>query len=167
MENNVGELSRRDALIRLLRVAGAGAGATGLGLWLSKHSFRPEAAVASAAKRGHTVPADLNYPQIAILQGNDPAALVKEAIRDLGGIQRFVSRGDVVLVKPNIGWDRTPEQAANTNPDVVSEIVRQCLSAGAKRVVVTDVSCNEPQALLPKVWHRRSRKAGRRRSDSA
>ncbi|MGC2475172.1 MAG: DUF362 domain-containing protein [Candidatus Sulfotelmatobacter sp.] len=145
MENNVGELSRRDALIRLLRVAGAGAGATGLGLWLSKHSFRPEAAVASAAKRGHTVPADLNYPQIAILQGNDPAALVKEAIRDLGGMQRFVSRGDVVLVKPNIGWDRTPEQAANTNPDVVAEVVRQCLGAGAKRVIVTDVSCNEPR----------------------
>ncbi len=145
MENNVSELSRRDALIRLLRVAGAGAGATGLGLWLSKHSFRPEAAVASAAKRGHTVPADLNYPQIAILQGNDPAALVKEAIRDLGGMQRFVSRGDVVLVKPNIGWDRTPEQAANTNPDVVAEVVRQCLGAGAKRVIVTDVSCNEPR----------------------
>jgi len=56
---------------------------------------------------------------------------------------RFVSRGDVVLVKPNIGWDRTPEQAANTNPDVVAEIVRQCLQSGAKRVIVTDVSCNE------------------------
>ncbi len=145
MENNVAELSRRDALIRLLRVAGAGAGATGLGVWLSKHSFRPEAAVASAARRGHTVPADPNYPQIAILQGNDPAALVREAINDLGGIQRFVSRGEVVLVKPNIGWDRTPEQAANTNPDVVAEVVRQCLGAGAKRVVVTDVSCNEPR----------------------
>ncbi|MGC2448033.1 MAG: DUF362 domain-containing protein [Candidatus Sulfotelmatobacter sp.] len=145
MENNVAELSRRDALIRLLRVAGAGAGATGLGVWLSKHSYRPEAAVASAARRGHTIPADPNYPQIAILQGNDPAALVREAINDLGGIQRFVSRGEVVLVKPNIGWDRTPEQAANTNPDVVAEVVRQCLGAGAKRVVVTDVSCNEPR----------------------
>ena len=145
MENNVAELSRRDALIRLLRVAGAGAGATGLGVWLSKHSYRPEATVASAARRGHTIPADPNYPQIAILQGNDPAALVREAINDLGGIQRFVSRGEVVLVKPNIGWDRTPEQAANTNPDVVAEVVRQCLGAGAKRVVVTDVSCNEPR----------------------
>jgi len=143
MENKIDELSRRDALIRLLRVAGAGAGTAGLGVWLSKHSFRPEAAVASAARRGHTVPADLNYPQLAVLQGDDPVALVKEAIRDLGGIQRFISRGDVVLVKPNIGWDRTPEQAANTNPDVVAEVVRQCLGAGAKRVVVTDVSCNE------------------------
>ena len=49
------------------------------------------------------------------------------------------------MVKPNIGWDRTPEQAANTNPDVVAEIVRQCSNAGAKRVIVTDVSCNDPR----------------------
>lgn len=145
MENNGGELNRRDALLRLLRIAGAGAGATGVGVWLSKHSFRPEAVVASAARRGHTVPADPNYPQMAVLQGDDPTALVREAVKDLGGMQRFVSRGDVVLVKPNIGWDRTPEQAANTNPDVAAEVVRQCLGAGAKRVVVTDVSCNEPR----------------------
>ena len=48
-------------------------------------------------------------------------------------------------MKPNIGWDRTPEQAANTNPEVIAESVRECLNAGAKRVVVTDVSCNEPR----------------------
>jgi len=49
----------------------------------------------------------------------------------------------VVVVKPNIAWDRTPEQAANTNPLAVAEMVRQCLDAGAKKVIVTDVSCNE------------------------
>jgi uncharacterized protein (DUF362 family) len=80
---------------------------------------------------------------MAIIQGDDPALLARQAVEELGGMRRFVSRGDVVLVKPNIGWDRTPEQAANTNPEVVAEIVRQCLGAGAKRVIVTDVSCNE------------------------
>ncbi len=145
MESNIAELSRREALIKLLRVASAGVGTAGLGVWLSKHSLRPEAALASAAKRGHTIPTDANYPQMAILQGEDPAALVREAVKDLGGMQRFVSRGEVVLVKPNIGWDRTPEQAANTNPDVVAEIVRECMSVGARRVIVTDVSCNEPR----------------------
>ncbi len=59
-------------------------------------------------------------------------------------MRRFVSRGDVVVVKPNIGWDRTPLHAANTNPLVVAEIVRQAYDAGAKNVVVTDASCNEP-----------------------
>ena len=76
-------------------------------------------------------------------QGGEPRALVQRALADLGGIRRFVSRQDVVVIKPNIAWDRTPEQAANTNPEVVAEVVRQCWQAGAKRVIVTDVSCNE------------------------
>lgn len=146
MENST--LNRREALIKLLRVAGAGAGAVGVGVWLSRHSFRPEVALATAAKRGHTVPSDPGRPEMAIIQGEDPASLARQAIEELGGMRRFVSRGDVVLVKPNIGWDRTPEQAANTNPDVVAEIVRQSLSAGAKRVIVTDVSCNEARRCL-------------------
>ena len=60
-------------------------------------------------------------------------------------MSRFISRQDVVVIKPNIAWDRTPEQAANTNPELVAEVVRQCWQAGAKRVIVTDVSCNEPR----------------------
>jgi len=143
MKNEITTLSRREVLIRLLRVAGVGAGAAGIGIWLNQHSSRPEITLASAAKRGHTIPPDPLLPEIAILEGDDPAQLARQALQELGGMGRFVSRGDMVLVKPNIGWDRTPEQAANTNPDVVAEIVRQCLQSGAKRVIVTDVSCNE------------------------
>jgi uncharacterized protein (DUF362 family) len=98
-----------------------------------------------AAKRGHTIAADPTLPEIAIITGDDPAQLTRQAVEELGGIRRFIARGDVVLVKPNIGWDRTPEQAANTNPDVVAEVIRQCSIAGAKRVIVTDVSCNDPR----------------------
>ena len=145
MQTYIPPLSRRDALIKLLRVAGASAGAAGLGVWLSEHSFRPEPALAITAKRGHTVAANLQLPEMAVITGDNPAELARSALEELGGIRRFVARGDVVLVKPNIGWDRTPEQAANTNPDVVTELVRQCSNAGAKRVIVTDVSCNDPR----------------------
>jgi uncharacterized protein (DUF362 family) len=138
-------LSRREALVKLLRVAGAGAGAAGLGLWLNDHSWRPETALAMGAKHGHTVESDPKLPEMAIIQGGDPTQLARQAMEELGGMRRFISRGDVVLVKPNIGWDRTPEQAANTNPEIVAEIVRQCANAGAKRVIVTDVSCNDPR----------------------
>ncbi len=138
-------LSRRDALLKLLRVAGVGAGAAGLGFWLNQHSGRPEIALAVSKKHGHTIAANSKFPDMTIIQGDDPAQLARLALEELGGINRFVSRGDVVLVKPNIGWDRTPEQAANTNPDVVAELVRQSLQAGAKRVIVTDVSCNDPR----------------------
>jgi len=145
MQSDLIHLSRRDALIKLLRVAGAGAGAAGLGLWLSKHSWRPEPTLAMAAKHGHTIAPDLKFPEMTIITGDDPAQLAREAIEELGGMRRFIARGDIVLVKPNIGWDRTPEQAANTNPAVVAEVVRQCSNAGAKRVIVTDVSCNDPR----------------------
>ena len=136
-------LSRREALVTLLRLGAMGAGVTALGAWLRMRSHRPVEAAVSNAKRSHTVAEDLTLPDVVIVQGGEPAALVQAALRELGGLGRFVSRGDVVLVKPNIGWDRTPEQAANTNPEVVAEAVRQCLNAGAKRVTVTDVSCND------------------------
>lgn len=138
-------LTRRGALIRLLRAGGVAAGAAGLGLWLSERNQRPETTLAPNLKRSHTVASNPDFPEMAVVRGEDPAQLAKLAIEQLGSIHRFISRADVVVIKPNIGWDRTPEQAANTNPLIVAEIVRQCWNAGAKKVVVTDVSCNEPR----------------------
>jgi uncharacterized protein (DUF362 family) len=75
---------------------------------------------------------------LAVARGTSPARITRSAIDGLGGIRRFISRGDVVVIKPNIGWDRTPEYAANTNPEVVAEIVRLCFEAGAKKVKIFD-----------------------------
>ncbi|MFZ5515609.1 MAG: DUF362 domain-containing protein [Candidatus Zhuqueibacterota bacterium] len=80
---------------------------------------------------------------LSVVQNGEPAAMVRMAIEVLGGIGKFVNKGDVVVVKPNIGWDRVPEQAATTNPDVVAEIVNLCVKAGASRVKVFDNTCNE------------------------
>jgi uncharacterized protein (DUF362 family) len=144
-EGKASGLTRREALLQLLRVGGVAAGAGAAGVWLSEHSFRPVPAQAEQARRDHRTAADPNLPHLVVVQGGEPRALVQRALEDLGGIHRFVSRQDVVVLKPNIAWDRTPEQAANTNPEVVAEVVRQCWQAGAKRVIVTDVSCNEPR----------------------
>ena len=138
-------LTRREAMLQLLRVSGVAAGAAGVGFWLSERSSRPTAARAEEALRDHRVAANPQWPRLTVVQGGEPRALVRQALANLGGIGRFVSRQDVVVLKPNIAWDRTPEQAANTNPEVVAEMVRQCWQAGAKRVIVTDVSCNEPR----------------------
>jgi uncharacterized protein (DUF362 family) len=70
------------------------------------------------------------------------AQLTEKALEGLGGLKRFVHRGDVVWVKPNIGWNRSPEQAANTNPAVVATIIRLCFEAGAKKVKIGDNPCN-------------------------
>jgi len=145
MSPKPGPPSRRDALLQVLRLGAAGAGVTAGAFWLSAGSKRPEEDVSATIERHNSVSPDPNLPEVVVAQGEDPRALVRRSLRELGGIQRFVARGDVVVVKPNIGWDRTPEQAANTNPLVIAEVVRLCREAGARRVIVTDVSCNEPR----------------------
>jgi len=51
---------------------------------------------------------------------------------------RFIASEDVVVVKPNIGFDRLPDQAANTHPAVVAEVARLCLDQRPRRVIVCD-----------------------------
>ena len=80
---------------------------------------------------------------LVAVMGGEPDAMFKKAIDEMGGIGKFVKKGQKVVVKPNIGWDKTPELAANTNPLLVKEIVRQCIAAGAKEVVVFDNTCDE------------------------
>jgi uncharacterized protein (DUF362 family) len=150
-------ISRREAMLQLLGLGGAAAGAAGAALWLSKRSRRPVAAAPEESRRDHRVRANAELPHMTVVyfpapgdgeanaREGEPKALVRQAFENLGGIDRFVSAGDTVVLKPNIAWDRTPEQAANTNPELVAEVVRQCRQAGAKRVIVTDVSCNEPR----------------------
>jgi uncharacterized protein (DUF362 family) len=83
-------------------------------------------------------PARRSLPDLGVLRGDDPAANTAAAIALIGGIERFVSRGDNVVIKPNILTAREPEYAATTNPAVVAEIVRLCWEAGAATVTVFD-----------------------------
>jgi len=80
---------------------------------------------------------------VAVAEGRDYGAITRMAINALGGMGRFVKAGNVVAVKPNMGWDRKPEQAATTHPAVIRAIVEECLKAGAKRVKVFDNPCND------------------------
>jgi uncharacterized protein (DUF362 family) len=82
---------------------------------------------------------------LAVVSGASPSAITKAAVDAMGGIRRFISRGDVVVIKPNMGWDRVPEQAANTNPEVVAAVVKLCIEAGAKKVKVFDRPVNDPR----------------------
>jgi len=61
----------------------------------------------------------------------------------MGGMSRFVNKGDTVVVKPNIGWDRNVDQGANTHPAVVTALAALVLEAGAAKVQVFDRTCNE------------------------
>lgn len=103
------------------------------------------AALAASAAAPALFAAAPAHPDLAVAHGGSPEKTTRAAVEALGGMKRFVSKGDVVVVKPNIGWDRTPEQAANTNPLVVATLVALCLEAGAKKVKVFDRTCNDPR----------------------
>ncbi len=133
-------MDRRQFLKCLGTTAGT-AIAWGAGLWAGGSGLR-EGGVPlflREAAAGEAV------PQVAVASGAKAADNVRRAVDALGGIRAFISRGDVVVLKPNIGWDRTPEQAANTDPEVVVALAELCLSAGAKEVRVFDRTCNEPR----------------------
>ena len=88
--------------------------------------------------------------------------LTRGAIDALGGMGRFVSKGNVVWVKPNIAWDRRPEQAACTNPDVVAALVEMCFQAGAKKSRGRRQPLQLGAAHFPAQRHPERRRKGRR-----
>lgn len=81
------------------------------------------------------------YDLVAVRDG-EPEVMFDKAIASLGGMTRFVKKGQKVVVKPNIGWDVSPQRAGNTNPKLVSRIIRHCLDAGASEVYVFDNTCD-------------------------
>lgn len=85
-----------------------------------------------------TLPIDL-----VALKGGEPDIMFDKGIEALGGMKIFVKKGSRVVVKPNIGWDVSPERAGNTNPKLISRIIKHCYDAGAKEVMVVDHTCDE------------------------
>ncbi|MDD4053007.1 MAG: DUF362 domain-containing protein, partial [candidate division Zixibacteria bacterium] len=106
---------------------------------------------------------DSQLPKIVLAKNSDPISALHASLDAIGGIKRFVQSGQRVTVKPNIGWDRTPEQGADTNPILVGEMVRLCLAAGAAEVIVADVPCNSaPRCYLRSGIREAAEKAGAR-----
>ncbi len=110
------------------------AGLTGIGLSIPL-KFTPIVGEAEAS----------NGAKLVVASGKSPAEITKAAVNAFGGMKKFISRDDIVVVKPNMAWDRLPEQGANTNPEVVAAIVGLCYEAGAKKVKVFDRPVNDPR----------------------
>lgn len=102
------------------------------GLFTSKYfRFSPVSSEAAQVK-----------PEIFVSKDGSPAAMTEKVVKALGGIKKFVKKGNKVVIKPNIAWNRTPDQAATTHPEVVAALVKMCVEAGASSVIVTDVTCH-------------------------
>ena len=114
----------------LLKALGAGAWA-GAGL-----------ALGGVSRLLHAGEAAAGPPALAAVKNGEPEALFDSGIQAMGGMGRFVKKGQTVVVKPNIGWNVPPERGAKTNPRLVRRIIEHCLQAGAKEVYVFDHTCD-------------------------
>lgn len=122
------EISRREAVKRIARVGGTLALATSF----TGSFIKPHAATA-AGKGGKFL-----IEGVGKGEEYNVKDLVSRVFEAAGGMGKFVSRGDVVAIKPNISWARRPELAATTNPEVLKAVIELCQEAGAKKVRIAD-----------------------------
>ena len=135
-------LSRRNFIMNLLKT-GAGAVATGtLGLLAACTGNKENPSIVeepATTTRTLPLPFPVNTPYVAVIRGDEVDVIVRQAIIALGGMGRFVKKGNDVIIKPNIcNAGNTWEYASTTNPQVVASLVTLCLEVGAKRVRVMD-----------------------------
>ncbi|MBI4677280.1 MAG: DUF362 domain-containing protein [Elusimicrobia bacterium] len=123
-------LTRREFLGAL------GSGALGLGV-AGGLLGRLRGLAAAAAVKARPVE---GWPDLVGVKDGSPAQMFDVGIKALGGMGRFVKKGASVLVKPNIGWAKTPNEGATTNPELVGRIVESARGASAKKVFVFDHS---------------------------
>ena len=125
----------------------------------SRREFLRRAGIVSAAVGGLTLAGDeilgfleeaeaASKSTLAIASKGSPEVLVKKAIDGLGGIGKFVKKGGSVVIKPNLAWARTPAQAANTNPKLLTALIKMCQQAGAGKITVLDHTCDNANAAF-------------------
>mgnify|MGYP000972455937 CR=1 FL=1 len=145
--------TRRQFIGRLAATSAAVAGSVAAARWLHD----------PAGKAGLRQPPPLklkNYfagidygpsePRLSIARGDDVQAMVQAALEPMGGIGRFVRIGDVVLLKPNVAFDRAPAMGATTSPALVAAVTRLCRQAVAKKVIVADNPIESPESCFAK-----------------
>ena len=95
-----------------------------------------------AALKSNTITVE-SAPDLVAVMGGEPEIMLDKALEALGGMGNFIKKGQKVVIKPNIGWDRTPELAGNTNPKLIGALTKKCLEAGASKVTVFDHTCDD------------------------
>lgn len=148
-------MQRREFLQRVGQTGLAAAAVTATAVWLrdqrsAAEFFREQEHASTITLPSYRVERPPGSTELVIARGQDPERLVIAALDALGGIRSFVSRHDVVLIKPNAAFDRPPAFGATTRPEVLRCLARLCREAGARRVIVTDNPINQPAGCFAK-----------------
>ena len=147
--DNDKHLDRRNFIIRSAK-AGAAVAATAIGAAML---YDKEGPTPGDGKKLVTLPDFSTIPKpgktISIVRGSDRVKTINKAIDLLGGIERFVQKGDIVVIKPNVAFASPAFLGATTHPQLIAEVVKLCYSrGGAKQVIVTDNPINDPASCF-------------------
>jgi len=137
-------LNRRNFLIRSAKagLSVAAACAVGYGFYDAQGPDQSRSARSGVILADFSIPNQ--RPVMGIVRGTDRAEAVKSALGAIGGIEKFVKGGDRVLLKVNAAFASPPALSATTHPQLITEVTRLCLKAGASKVMVTDNPINDP-----------------------
>ena len=141
------QLDRRDFLMRAAKAGAAIVAAGGVGLWLHDRKG-PAANIVSETVSLPDFSLPSTGPKMSIVTGADRVKTVNRALAALGGIERFIKSGDRVVLKVNAAFASPAALSATSNPDLVAEVARLCLRAGAASVIVTDNPINDPESCF-------------------
>ena len=143
--------TRREFLIRLGATAAL---ATGTGfLWRALHDPTGELGkpqVPTVRLKNYSLVPPAGATALGIARGEKFDAMLRMAINAIGGIAHFIQKGDVVLIKPNVAFDRSPKLGATTNPEVLAALIRLVLETGAAEVRVADNPIESPESCFAK-----------------
>ena len=145
-------VNRREFLVRLGLTGAliAGSGLAARKLWQPKHFVPGFEKVQGAQLRSYAPAISKVLPSLAIAHGTEHGKTIRAALSALGGMDRFIQHGDVVMIKPNVAFDRPPALAATTHPDALRAVAKLCFEAGASKVVVADNPINSPTGCFLK-----------------
>jgi uncharacterized protein (DUF362 family) len=145
-------VNRREFLLRLgitgALIAGSGIAATKL--WQPNHFVPGFEKEKGLQLRSYAPEPNKILPSLAIAHGMEHEATIRAALGALGGMGRFIQKGDVVLIKPNVAFDRPPALAATTHPDALRAVAKLVMEAGARKVIVADNPINSPTGCFLK-----------------
>jgi uncharacterized protein (DUF362 family) len=115
---------------------------------MNRRNFLKSTAALSVALSLGDVHAEERQTDIAVINTKQLELGVRRAVELLGGIERFVKKGQNVVIKPNMSFSSGIDTAANTNPVVVATVVAMCKEAGAKKISVLDNTLQNAEGCL-------------------
>ena len=145
-------VNRREFLVRL-GITGAliaGSGLVAKKLWQPQHFVPGFEKVKGAQLRSYAPAISKVLPSLAIAHGTEHEKTIRAAMTALGGMGRFIQNGDLVMIKPNVAFDRPPALAATTHPDALRAVAKLCFEAGAHKVIIADNPINSPTGCFLK-----------------